>query len=90
MAGKKAATIKWKKVSKKNRKKIARIQIQYSTDRKFKTGVKTVTAKKSATSKKIRKLKSKKIYYVRVRSYKKDKKGVHISKWSKVRKVKIK
>ena len=89
-AAKKSATIKWKKVSKKNQKKIAKIEIQYSLDKNFKTGVKTITAKKSAASKKISKLTSKKTYYVRVRSYKKDKKGAHVSKWSGVKAVKVK
>jgi len=89
-AAKKAAVIKWKKLSKKNQKKIASIQIQYSTDKNFRKGVKTATVKKTAVSKKITKLKSKKKYYVRIRAYKKDKKGVHVSKWSKVMAVKIK
>lgn len=87
---KKAFTVKWKKVSKKNQKKIGIVQIQYSKDKKFKSGVKTVTAKKNATSKKIKKLKSKKTYYVRVRAYKKVDGVVHVSKWSKVKKVKVK
>ena len=89
-AAKKAATIKWKKVSKKNQKKIAKIQIQYSLDKSFKTGVKTVTAKKTAASKKITKLKSKKTYYVRIRAYKKSGEAVHVSKWSAIKKVKVK
>ena len=89
-AAKKSATIKWKKVSKANQKKIAKIQIQYSTDKTFKTGVKTTTAKKSTASKKIKKLKSKKIYYVRVRAYKKVGNVIHVSKWSAVKAVKIK
>ncbi len=89
-AAKKAATIKWKKVSKANQKKIASIQIQYSLDKNFKTGVKTITAKKTAASKKITKLTSKKTYYVRIRAYKKDAKGVHVSKWSAVKSVKAK
>ena len=89
-AAKKAATVKWKKVSKANQKKIAKIQIQYSTDKTFKKGVKTVTAKKSAASKKISKLKSKKTYYFRVRAYKKSGGKVHVSKWSAVKKAKVK
>ena len=88
-AAKKSATIKWKKVSKKNQKKIAKIQIQYSLDKMFKTGLKTVTAKKTATSKVIKKLKSKKTYYVRIRAYTKSGGKVHISKWSKIKSVKI-
>lgn len=89
-AAKKAAVIKWKKISNKNQKKISSIQIQYSMDKNFRKGVKTATAKKTAVSKKITKLKSKKKYYVRIRAYKKDKKDVHVSKWSAVKTVKIK
>lgn len=89
-AAKKSATIKWKKVSKANQKKIAKIQIQYSLDKTFKTGIKTVTTKKTATSKKITKLTSRKTYYVRIRAYKKDAKGVHVSKWSATKAVKAK
>ena len=89
-AAKKAATIKWKKISKANQKKIASIQVQYSLDKTFETGVKTVTAKKTATSKKITKLKSKKTYYVRIRTYRKSGGAVHVSKWSTVKKVKAK
>lgn len=87
---KKTATVKWKKISAANQKKIASIQIQYSLDKTFKKGVKTTTAKKTAVSQKITKLTSKKTYYVRIRSYKKDKKGVHVSKWSAVKAVKVK
>ena len=90
VAAKKAATIKWKKVSSKNQKKIAKIQIQYSTDKNFKKGVKTVYAKKSATSKKITKLTSKKTYYVRIRAYKSSGGVVHVSKWSKTQNAKAK
>lgn len=90
VAAKKAATIKWKKVSTKNKKKIAKIQIQYSTDKNFKKNVKTVYARKSATSKKITKLKSKKTYYVRIRAYKSSRGVVHVSKWSSTKYAKVK
>lgn len=85
---KKAFTAKWKKVSSKNRKKISGIEIQYSTSRKF-TDAKSVVkkAKKTATFKNITKLKSRKTYYVRVRSYKKINGKKHVSKWSAVKKV---
>lgn len=87
---KKSAIIKWKKVSKKNQKKIGNIQIQYSLDKKFKKGVKTTTAKKTATAKRIKKLTSKKKYYVRIRAYKKAGGKIKVSKWSKVKAIKIK
>ena len=89
-AAKKSAAVKWKKVSKANQKKIAKIQIQYSLDKTFKTGVKTVYAKKSAASKKITKLTSKKTYYVRIRAYKSSGGVIHVSKWSTVKSVKAK
>ena len=52
--------------------------------------VKIIYVKKTATSKKITKLKSKKTYFVRIRAYKKSGGAVHISKWSTVKKVKAK
>ena len=88
--GKKSFVAKWKKPSKKARKKMAKIQVQYSTSKKFASSkTKTRTISKNKTSLTIKKLKSKKTYYVRIRSYKKGKDGIiHISKWSKVKKVK--
>ena len=89
-AAKKSATIKWKKVSKANLKKIKKIEIQYSTDKNFRKNVisKKVSAKK--TSYKLTKLKSKKKYYVRIRAYTKKKGVVHVSKWSAKKPVKTK
>ena len=90
--GKKSFIARWKKPSKKVRKKMGKIQIQYSTSKKFtnsKTKIKTIS--KNKTVLKVKKLKSKKIYYVRVRAYKKEKNGmIHISKWSKAKKVRVK
>jgi hypothetical protein len=90
VAKKKGFTAKWKKLSKKNRKKVGGIEIQYARNKKFTTSVKIVTAKKTDTSKKINKLAKKKTYYVRIRTYKKVGNVKHFSKWSKVRKVKTK
>ena len=89
-AGKKAFTVKWKKQATQT----TGYQIQYSTSSKFK-GAKTVTVSKNkTTSKKITKLKAKKKYYVRVRTYKTVKvngKNTKIySSWSKVKTVKTK
>ena len=89
-ATKRSATIKWKKISKGNQKKIASIQIQYSSNKAFRNGVKTVTAKKTTSSKKIKKLTSNQTYYVRIRAFKKSGGAVHVSKWSAVKKVKAK
>ncbi len=63
-------------------------QIQYSTKKSFK-GKKSVNI--TARTKTIKKLKSKKTYYFRVRAYKLNgKKKVYSKKWSKVKKVKVK
>lgn len=59
-------------------------KIQYSTDKKFKKGVKA--KKTSATNCKIKSLKKNKIYYVRVCSLN----GKQHSKWSNIKKIKIK
>ena len=54
VAAKKSATIKWKKVSKANQKKIASIQIQYSTDKFFKKVLKLLPQKKLPFRKRFR------------------------------------
>ena len=87
-ASKKAITVKWKKISKKNKKKIQGIEIQYSRDG-FKTIAGTKRARKTKTSYKIKGLKSGKKYWVRIRAYKNTKKGKHVSAW-KTRKIKVK
>lgn len=80
------ASVKWKKTA-----NVSGYQIQYSTDKNFRKGAKTVTVKgKSKTSGTIKKLKEKKTYYVRVRSYKTVSKVKYYSAWSKAKKVKIK
>lgn len=88
--GKKAITVRWKKVS-----TIKGYQIQLATDKKFKKNKKTVTISKQKTTKTtVKKLKAKKKYYVRIRTYKNVKyKGKTIkvySSWSKVKTVKTK
>ena len=85
-AGKKKVTVKWKKVSKKNLKKIGGIQIQIATDPGFTNIVKTATVGKKKTSKTIKGLQAKTKYYVRIRAYAA---GNHVSAWkSKSLKVK--
>ncbi len=75
---------KWKKQSTQTKG----YQIQYSTDSKFKSGNKTVTVNKNSTTKKtISKLKAKKKYYVRIRTYKTVGKQKYYSDWSKSVKV---
>ena len=84
-AAKKAFTAKWKKVSKANLKKIAGYQIQYSTNKNF-ISSRTIKAGKKATSKKIKGLKAKTYYYVRIRAYN----GSKFGPWSTVRRIKTK
>lgn len=80
-----AATVHWKKFSKKNLKKVKYVQIQYSTSKTFKTGVKTTYVKAKNKSCKIKKLAKSKRYFIRIRSYKRIGKTVHVSKWSAVK-----
>ena len=63
----------------------------YATNSKFKSGSKTMTVSSSkTTSKKITKLKAKKKYYVKVRSYKTVSGTKYYSEWSKAKTAKTK
>ena len=87
---KKAIALTWAKV-----KVVKGYQIQVATDKKFKKNKKTVTIKKQKTTKTtVKKLKAKKKYFVRIRTYKTKKingksKKVY-SSWSKAKTVKTK
>lgn len=82
----KKITVVWKK-----NKAVTGYEVQYSTDKNFKKGVKKVTVKKnSTTSKTISKLTKNKKYYVRIRSYKTISKVNYYSSWSTVKNIKIK
>ena len=75
-------TVKWKK-----NKAVNGYQIQYSTNKKFTSGSKTVTVNKNSTvSKTVKKLKKGKKYYVRIRTYN----GKYYSAWSTPKSVKVK
>ncbi|MCR5656368.1 MAG: RICIN domain-containing protein [Butyrivibrio sp.] len=89
-SGKKSITVSWKKLTKKQQKQIAGIEIQYSTDKAFKENVKTVNVGKNKASKKIGKLTPKKKYFVRVRVYKKDGSEKVYSNWSSPKSKKVK
>ena len=66
-------------------------EIQLATDKKFKKNKKTVTIKKQKTTKtSVKKLKAKKKYYVRIRTYKTVNGKKVYSSWSKVKSVKTK
>ena len=73
--------VSWKKLSKKDQKKIQKIQVDYSTDKTFKTGVKTKWVKKTKASLKISGLKKNTKYYIRIRAYKKEGNTIYVSKW---------
>ena len=81
-------TVKWKKQATQT----TGYQVQVATNKKFKKNKKTVTIKKQKTTKTtVKKLKAKKKYYVRVRTYKTVKingKSIRIySGWSKAKTV---
>ena len=84
--GKKKFTVTWAKV-----RGVKGYQIQYSSNKKFKKNNKSVTVTKQKTTKAtVKKLKSKKKYYVRVRTYKTVNGKKIYSSWSKVKSVKTK
>ena len=85
-AAKKAVSVEWNKVS-----GVSGYEIQLATDKKFKKNKKTVTIKKQKTTKTtVKKLKAKKKYYVRIRTYKIVNGKKVYSSWSKVKSVKTK
>ena len=65
-------------------------QVQYSTNKKFRSGVRTVNLKSRNTKLTVRKLRSRKTYYIRVRGYKKVNGKIMYAGWSNVKKVKVK
>lgn len=82
----KTVSVKWKRDN-----TVTGYVIQYSTDKNFKKNVKKVTiGKNKTTSATIKKLRSKKIYYVKVASYKKVSGKTYTGKYSNVKKVKVK
>ena len=86
---KRTLTIKWKR-----NKKVSGYELQYSTSAKFPASKRKTrngfTSSNKTTSSTVRRLKSKKTYYVRIRAYKKVK-GIRVSgAWSAVKKVKVK
>ena len=82
---KKTLTASWKKTGGNSG-----WQVQYSTNKKFRSGARTVNLKAGKTKTTIRKLKSRKTYYIRVRGYKNVGGKRMYSDWSNVKRVKIK
>ena len=83
-AGKKQATLKWKKI------KASGYEIQCCTSKKFKKNVTKKTVKKTKKTATVKKLKGGKTYYVRIRAYSKVNGKKYYGVWSKVTKVQIK
>lgn len=86
------ATLTWKKFkqTKKTKaiwKRIKNVEVQYSTDKTFRTGVISKKLGKKKTKLNVKKLKAKTTYYFRVRYVEGPYK---VSKWSAVKKVKAK
>ncbi len=83
---KKAIGVHWSKAN-----NVDGYQIQVATDKKIKKNKKTATVKKQKTTKTtIKKLKAKKKYYVRIRTYKTVNGKKLYSSWSKIKSVKTK
>ena len=88
-AASKGFTVSWKKLTAAQKSNVTKIQIQYSTSKKFKQ-YRTVLASKGSSSKKVTGLKKGKTYYVRVRCIKYLNDGKTSSKWSAIKRVKVK
>lgn len=88
--GKKKLTVTWKKLTSQT----TGYEIQYSTSSKFKSAKKVTVTKNKTTKTVIKKLKSKKKYYIRIRTYKTvkvdGKNTKFYSSWSKAKSIKIK
>ncbi len=89
-ASKSKLTVTWKKLSSADRKKIKKIEVQISTDKKFRKNVITKTVSSGKTSVAISKLKPGQKYYVRIRAFTKSGKNIYVSKWSSVKNIKTK
>ena len=83
-----------KKKWKKQKTQTTGYEVQYSLKKNFKSGVKKKIIKNKKTSVKLTKLKAKKKYYVRIRTYKTVRingRSVKMySSWSKIKSAKIK
>lgn len=83
-SGKKKLTVQWKKDNRSDG-----YQVQYATDKKFKKAKSIVIGKKQTTKQTIKKLKTGKKYYVRIRSYKKINGKKYYGTWSSKKTVKV-
>lgn len=81
----KQITVYWKKD-----KSVSGYQIQIATNKKMTRGKAMYSVSKQKVSYTIKKMKPRKIYYVRIRSYKKVGGKIYYSKWSQKKKVRVK
>lgn len=84
--GKKQLTLNWQKKT----KQVTGYEIRVSTSKKMIKAKSYAVSKNKTTSKTIKNLKSKKKYYVQIRTYKKVEKKKFYSGWSKVKSIKVK
>ncbi len=89
-AGKKKLTVTWKKLTSQT----TGYEVQYGTSKTFKSAKKKTISKNKTTKVVLKSLKSKKTYYVRIRTYKTVKVNGKTTKlysgWSKVKSIKVK
>ena len=85
-SGKKQFKATWKK----QKNQTSGYEIQYSTKKNFKSAKKVKIKKNKTTSSTVKKLKAKKKYYVRIRTYKTVNGKKFYSGWSNVKSVKTK
>ena len=83
---KKSVTVKWKKQT----AQVTGYQLQLCTSKSFNKGVKSYYLKSKTTTKNVTRLKSKKKYFVRIRTYKKINGKKYYSKWSSIKQIKTK
>ncbi len=83
-AAKKGFTVKWKKQAAQT----TGYEVQYSLKSNFKNAKKVIVKKNKTISQKVTKLKAKKKYYVRIRTFKTAKGKKYYSSWSKAKTVK--
>ena len=84
-AGRRKISVKWKKQT----KFVNGYQVQYALNKKFKKAKKVTVAGKKKSKATVKRLKSGKRYYVRVRTYKTVKGTKYYSLWSKTKAVKV-
>jgi hypothetical protein len=90
-AGKKSLTVKWKKLSASQRSKVSNIEFRCSSVRSFKASKTTIRElANTKASLKLSRLKKGKTYYVKTRNIRYRDGVKYVSKWSSVKKVKLK